>query len=139
MDLYIGHDLKTEQTQQLALTPEMVQSLNILKFSGEELLDYIFDALDENPVLDINEDDMKDRQLVAASAPSPGSESSEERFEERYENDGESGGWDSTEWYDYAEFSGGTAPGTMRIFHMIPNTGTGMSTTPVMKNRLLSI
>lgn len=107
MDLYIGHDLKTEQTQQLALTPEIVQSLNILKFSGEELLDYIFDALDENPVLDINEDDMKDRQLVAASAPSPGSESSEERFEERYENDGESGGWDSTEWYDYAEFSGG--------------------------------
>ncbi|MDD6254724.1 MAG: RNA polymerase factor sigma-54 [Eubacteriales bacterium] len=111
MDLYLGHDLKTEQTQQLALTPEMVQSLKILKFSGEELLDYIFDELDKNPVLDINEEDMKDRQMVAASSAQMSAESdAKEHLDEKYGSNSESGGWESYEWYDYDDyFDGGTA------------------------------
>lgn len=66
MDLTFGHELNTEQIQQLSLTPEMVQSLKILRLGGEGLLEYIFEALDENPVLDVNEEDLADRQLVAA-------------------------------------------------------------------------
>ncbi len=66
MDLTFGHNLNTEQVQQLSLTPEMVQSLKLLRLGGEDLLDYIFEALEENPVLDVNEEDLADRQLVAA-------------------------------------------------------------------------
>lgn len=66
MDLTFGQKLTTEQVQKLSLNQEMVQSLNILKLGGGDLLEYIFDALDENPVLDINEEDLADRQMVAA-------------------------------------------------------------------------
>ncbi len=66
MNLGFRNDLTTEQTQQLAMTPEMIQSLKILKLSGGELLDYIFDAMDENPVLDVVEEDLANRQMVAA-------------------------------------------------------------------------
>ena len=66
MDLTFGQNLNTEQIQQLSLTPEMVQSLKLLRLGGEDLLDYIFEALEENPVLDIREEDLADRQLVAA-------------------------------------------------------------------------
>ncbi|MGI6206020.1 MAG: RNA polymerase factor sigma-54 [Anaerovoracaceae bacterium] len=114
MDVYLGHDLKTEQTQQLALTPEMVQSLKILKFSNEELLDYIFDELEKNPVLDVIEEDIKNRQLIAAVPSTPDSASekdAEENFEEKYYGDTEEGGWESDEWFDYDDYPSGTYDG----------------------------
>ena len=66
MDLTFGQELNTEQIQQLSLTPEMIQSLKILRLGGEGLLEYIFDAIEENPVLEVNEEDLADRQMVAA-------------------------------------------------------------------------
>ena len=66
MDLTFGQELNAEQIQQLSLTPEMIQSLKILRLGGEGLLEYIFDAIEENPVLEVNEEDLADRQMVAA-------------------------------------------------------------------------
>ena len=66
MDLTFQQNMNTEQIQQLTMTTEMIQSLKLLRLGGEDLLDYIFDALDENPVLDINQEALADRQMVAA-------------------------------------------------------------------------
>lgn len=83
MDLTFGQELNTEQTQQLSLTPEMVQSLKILRLGGEDLLEYIFDAVAENPVLDVNEDDLADRQVVAASDVTP--DDTEDAYGDKYD------------------------------------------------------
>ena len=50
MELFFGHDINIEQTQKLTLTPEMIQSLNILQFSRGELYDYVYSEMIENPV-----------------------------------------------------------------------------------------
>lgn len=101
MDLTFQQNMNTEQIQQLTMTTEMIQSLKLLRLGGEDLLDYIFDALDENPVLDINQEDLADRQMVAAV------ETDDEEYEELSDNNGasEDGSFDELEsamdWYDY--------------------------------------
>lgn len=85
MDLTFGQNLNTEQVQQLSLTPEMVQSLKLLRLGGEDLLDFIFQALEDNPVLDVNEEDLADRQLVAAVEAD---DKKEEPFDDRELYDG---------------------------------------------------
>ena len=41
MELILGNQLKTEQTQKLILSTEMIQSLNLLQFTSSELADFI--------------------------------------------------------------------------------------------------
>lgn len=48
-------ELSQKQTQNLTLTPELSQSLNILQYSTYELVDFIQQQVVENPVLEVRE------------------------------------------------------------------------------------
>ena len=48
----IGYELTIEQTQKLAMTPELIQAIRILQFNNQELNEYIGNELLENPVLE---------------------------------------------------------------------------------------
>ena len=47
-----GYELTIEQTQKLAMTPELIQAIRILQFNNQELNEYIGNELLENPVLE---------------------------------------------------------------------------------------
>ena len=112
MELNFRNELKTEQTQKLALSQEMVQSLNILKFSGEELLDYLSDAMDENPVIDVELPSMGEQQIVEVTDDSrfyleEDSEyiPEEDLFGSVYDGvyDNREDEWEPRDWYEYSE------------------------------------
>lgn len=48
----LGYDLTIEQTQKLALTPELIQAIQILQFSNQELESYVQEQLLINPVIE---------------------------------------------------------------------------------------
>lgn len=48
----LGYDLTIEQTQKLALTPELIQAIQILQFSNQELDSYVQEQLLINPVIE---------------------------------------------------------------------------------------
>ncbi len=48
----LGYELTIEQTQKLSMTPELIQAIQILQFSNQELTDYVQNELMENPVLE---------------------------------------------------------------------------------------
>lgn len=50
------HGLALEQTQKLILTPELRQAIAILQLSSQELLEYIEQEMESNPVLEITEE-----------------------------------------------------------------------------------
>ena len=50
-----GFCLKPELRQELKLTPQLLQSMEILQMGSQELLDYINRTAEENPVLDCEE------------------------------------------------------------------------------------
>lgn len=52
MTMKLGYDLTIEQTQKLALTPELIQAIQILQFSNQELDSYVQEQLLANPVLE---------------------------------------------------------------------------------------
>lgn len=60
----LGLDLSQKQTLKLTLTPELQQSINILKYSSIELIDFLYDQANDNPLLEINE---KNNQLLSKS------------------------------------------------------------------------
>ncbi len=95
MELDFRNELRTEQKQKLTMTPEMVQSLNILKLSGGELIDYITDAMDENPVLDI-ETTVKDDCRVVEISDAGSTETDYQNISDE---------WDAMDWYEYSERS----------------------------------
>lgn len=51
----LGFNLTQKQTQKLTLSPELQQSINILKYSSIELLDFIYEQANENPFLELTE------------------------------------------------------------------------------------
>ena len=53
----IGYGLNLEQTQKLNLTPELRQSITVLQLSSLELNRYIDQQLQENPLLELREDE----------------------------------------------------------------------------------
>ncbi len=70
----LGYDLTIEQTQKLALTPELIQAIQILQFSNQELDSYVQEQLLINPVIE-----------TSASRPSEEPELPDpERFEGSY-------------------------------------------------------
>lgn len=112
MELSFRNEQKIEQKQSLSLTPEMVQSLNILRFSGGELLDYISEAIEENPVMDIDID------YVESSHPSVSEEGGvdqeeqsdfgeisvpDEDFFDAAFSQSDSDEWEPMDWYEYSE------------------------------------
>lgn len=48
----LGYDLTIEQTQKLALTPELIQAIQILQFSNQELDSYVQEQLLINPAIE---------------------------------------------------------------------------------------
>lgn len=53
----MGYELNIAQTQKLIMTPELRQSITILQFSSFELAGYIEQQLQENPLLELYDDD----------------------------------------------------------------------------------
>jgi RNA polymerase sigma-54 factor len=51
--MQLGYVIQQEQSQRLLMTPQMKQAIELLQCSGAELLDYVVDALADNPVVDI--------------------------------------------------------------------------------------
>lgn len=51
----LGFHLSQQQTLKLALSPELQQSINILKYSSFELLDFLNEQANENPLLELTE------------------------------------------------------------------------------------
>ncbi len=52
----MGYDLNIAQTQKLILTPELRQAITVLQFSSLELASYIEQQLQENPLLELSDD-----------------------------------------------------------------------------------
>lgn len=96
MELILGNQLKTEQTQKLVLGTEMIQSLNLLQFTSSELADYISEEMNGNPVLDFGEEYSSIHQMVDADRimnPADEWESDGNGYDER-------GGYDEYDGYD---------------------------------------
>lgn len=51
------HDVHLEQQQKLLITPELRQAIAILQMSSLELSEYLQQEMDENPVLELREED----------------------------------------------------------------------------------
>ena len=47
--------LKTELRQDLKLTPQLLQSMEVLQMNSQELLDYLGNLSEENPTLELSE------------------------------------------------------------------------------------
>ena len=53
--MQLGNHISIKQTQNLALTPEIKQSIKVLQYNQIELKNYIDEALLSNPLLQSNE------------------------------------------------------------------------------------
>lgn len=53
----LGYELTIEQTQKLAMTPELIQAIKILQFNNQQLNEYIQNELLENPLLEAEKQD----------------------------------------------------------------------------------
>jgi len=58
--MQVGYNLNLEQTQKLVITPELCQAITVLQLSSMELSTYIEKQLEENPLLELIEDDAGD-------------------------------------------------------------------------------
>ena len=47
--------LKTELRQELKLTPQLLQSMEVLQMNSQELLDYLGRLSEENPTLELSD------------------------------------------------------------------------------------
>jgi RNA polymerase sigma-54 factor len=54
MTLEINHDIKLEQKQTLAMTPQLIQAIRILQYNQQELEEFIEEQLENNPVLELD-------------------------------------------------------------------------------------
>ena len=52
MSIKLNHDITIEQRQELVMTPELIQSIKILKYNLMELDGYVKEQIKENPVLE---------------------------------------------------------------------------------------
>ena len=50
----LGYGLTIEQSQKLTMTPELIQAIQILQFSSQDLENFVQDELMQNPVLELN-------------------------------------------------------------------------------------
>ena len=114
MELIFRNDLNTELSQKLTLTPEMIQSLNVLQYSRGELVDYIYDMMMENPVIELEDPDYVIQQPISETADSIEATSDGDDYNADYEAEsiGQELGeyadreWDAEDWYNYAENMG---------------------------------
>lgn len=62
------HDVHLEQQQKLLITPELRQAIAILQMSSLELSEYLQQEIDENPVLELKEEDETPEEDMAGQA-----------------------------------------------------------------------
>jgi len=62
----VGYGLNIEQTQRLIMTPELRQAITVLQLSALELSMYIEEQLQENPLLEIREEEIDKGAELAA-------------------------------------------------------------------------
>ncbi len=62
--MQLGMDVSIQQTQKLALTPQMEQSLSVLQMGSEELNQCIEEEVLSNPMLDYAKEPEKKRFAV---------------------------------------------------------------------------
>ena len=55
----MGYNLHLEQSQKLVMTPQLRQAIKILQFTSMELEEYIDQQIENNPVIEISEEDMQ--------------------------------------------------------------------------------
>ncbi|HHW43597.1 RNA polymerase factor sigma-54 [Desulfofundulus thermobenzoicus] len=83
----LGYGLNVEQQQKLIMTPELRQAITILQLSSLELSMYIEQQLEENPLLELREEDAeRDQELVESLE---GQKVEGERAGEQYDLDWE--------------------------------------------------
>ena len=120
MELILGNQLKTEQTQKLILSTEMIQSLNLLQFTSSELADFISEKMTENPVLDFGEEESSIHQMVDADRiMNP----QEEKETDEYEGDGGEYDWYSSEVSEYGGYDYDPEYGRYRVSGAFQDTG----------------
>ncbi len=94
----MNFELRIEQTQKLIMTPELQQAITLLQFSSLELMDYIQEEINNNPLLEVEKEEEGDGETGSMETRDNGESSSEEdrSFEwEEYFSDYES------EYYSY--------------------------------------
>lgn len=57
--MQLGYGLNLEQSQKLIMTPELRQAITVLQLSSLELSNYIAQQLEENPLLELREEDIE--------------------------------------------------------------------------------
>ena len=108
MELILGNHLKTEQTQKLVLNTEIIQSLNLLQFTSNELADYIAEEMTDNPLLDFGEEESSVYHMVDADRiMNPDEEPHIDEYN-GYGRESDTGVLyaDPQEWQRYSEFNG---------------------------------
>lgn len=97
MNIFFGQHINIEQSQKLTLTPEMIQSLNILQFSTNDLLDFISETAEENPVIDLESRDIYLQEISDEEDYSIAADR-DHCFDSVNPDD-----WDAADWYDFSE------------------------------------
>jgi RNA polymerase sigma-54 factor len=90
--VYLGYELKVDQRQTLAMTPELIQAIKILQYNIQELNEYVEEQILSNPLLEIDpaaEDDgaAADADDVSARGKDDASRTEENRTEEKRRED----------------------------------------------------
>jgi len=78
--MQVGYNLNLEQTQKLVITHELCQAITVLQLSSLELSTYIEKQIEENPLLELIEDDAGDGWEYIAGEKHDGPE--EEKHEQ---------------------------------------------------------
>jgi RNA polymerase sigma-54 factor len=102
----LEHDISQRQIQRIVMTPELRMSINILQMPSFELMDFIYQALTENPLLE----EMPDSEAADRGGESRESIAAREGAEQfdRYEELGEELGKEEREWDGYFEEESGS-------------------------------
>lgn len=97
MNIFFGQNINLEQSQKLTLTPEMIQSLNILQFSTSDLLDFISETAEDNPVIELENGDIYLSEISDEENYYIDSDR-DMSFDSVNPDD-----WDAEDWYDFSE------------------------------------
>lgn len=82
----VGYELNIEQTQKLIMTPELRQAITVLQLSSLELNAYIQQQLQENPLLELREDDYEQSREEEGDVLPGKDESSRKEFDVDWED-----------------------------------------------------
>ncbi|MEC0236907.1 RNA polymerase factor sigma-54 [Paenibacillus kribbensis] len=67
----IRYGLQQEQAFRLVMTPELRQAITILQYSSADLMSYLHEQADENPIIDLTEIDMSIKRIGKEEEYSP--------------------------------------------------------------------